>query len=274
MTIRFNFISGLPRSGSTLLSALLRQNPRFYAAMTSPMASLCTPLQEKMSGGEFSTFFDDDDRATMLRALFAAYYERKLGVNEGAVAFDTNRTWTARAALLGRLFPETRIICCVRDIGWIIDSVERMLAKNPVRLSKIFNFQLGSSVYGRVETLMNSESGLIGLPWSSMREAWFGENAKRLIVVPYENLTKNPQRTLNRLYEELGEPAFQHDFNNVEYEEKEYDDNLGMPGMHTVRREVRYEERQPIIPPDIFAKFATTRFWEKTELNVHRVKII
>ncbi|MEG4005469.1 sulfotransferase [Microcoleus sp. Pol11C1] len=31
------FISGLPRSGSTLLAALLRQNPRFYSAMTSPV---------------------------------------------------------------------------------------------------------------------------------------------------------------------------------------------------------------------------------------------
>ena len=34
-----HFISGLPRSGSTLLSALLRQNPRVHAAMTSPVGS-------------------------------------------------------------------------------------------------------------------------------------------------------------------------------------------------------------------------------------------
>ncbi|MBU0835751.1 MAG: sulfotransferase, partial [Gammaproteobacteria bacterium] len=27
----YHFISGLPRSGSTLLAALLRQNPRFHA---------------------------------------------------------------------------------------------------------------------------------------------------------------------------------------------------------------------------------------------------
>jgi len=36
---RLHFISGLPRSGSTLLSAILRQNPRFYAGMTSPVAT-------------------------------------------------------------------------------------------------------------------------------------------------------------------------------------------------------------------------------------------
>ncbi|MBD9680249.1 sulfotransferase, partial [Pseudomonas sp. PDM18] len=33
----FHFISGLPRSGSTLLSAILLQNPRFHAGMSSPV---------------------------------------------------------------------------------------------------------------------------------------------------------------------------------------------------------------------------------------------
>jgi hypothetical protein len=34
-----HFISGLPRSGSTLLAALLRQNPRFEAGMSGPLAA-------------------------------------------------------------------------------------------------------------------------------------------------------------------------------------------------------------------------------------------
>jgi hypothetical protein len=44
-----HFISGLPRSGSTLLAAILRQNPRFHAAMTSPVGSLYTALEAAMS---------------------------------------------------------------------------------------------------------------------------------------------------------------------------------------------------------------------------------
>lgn len=35
--MRLHFISGLPRSGSTLLAGLLRQNPNFAAAMTGPV---------------------------------------------------------------------------------------------------------------------------------------------------------------------------------------------------------------------------------------------
>src|SRR3569832_2806671 len=41
---KYHFISGLPRSGSTLLAALLLQNPRFHAGMTSPVGTLFTGM--------------------------------------------------------------------------------------------------------------------------------------------------------------------------------------------------------------------------------------
>src|ERR1700689_2782805 len=108
-----HFISGLPRSGSTLLCALLRQNQRFAAAMTSPVVSLVNALLPKMSEGkEFAVFFGDDRRRALLRALFDAYYAH---VTAAQVVFDTNRTWTGRVALLADLYPEARIICCVRE---------------------------------------------------------------------------------------------------------------------------------------------------------------
>jgi sulfotransferase len=268
---QLHLISGLPRSGSTLLCALLRQNPRFTAAMTSPVAALCGAIHQKMCGGEFAVFFDDARRATLLRAVFNAYYAES---PNGSVVFDTNRTWSGRAALLAELYPQSRIVCCVRQIGWIIDSIERMLAKNPLELSRIFNFQSGGSVYSRVETLMNSENGLIGQAWSTLREAWFGEQARRLIVVPYDHLVQEPGRTLQLLYAELGEIPFAHDFDNVVYDAPDYDAHIGMPGLHKVRQRIEYQQRRPCIPPDLFAKYAAANFWEKPELNTRGVKIV
>ncbi len=115
-----HFISGLPRSGSTLLSALLRQNPRFSAGVTSPLAGLCGQLQQKMANGEFSVFFDEPRRAAMLRGLFESYYG---SVSGERVVFDTNRMWTGRIPLLAALYPQSRIICCVRDVSWILDVI-------------------------------------------------------------------------------------------------------------------------------------------------------
>ena len=44
-----HFIAGLPRSGSTLLAGILRQNPRFQAGMTSPVGTMFMALQTAMS---------------------------------------------------------------------------------------------------------------------------------------------------------------------------------------------------------------------------------
>jgi sulfotransferase len=264
---RVHLISGLPRSGSTLLCAILRQNPRFAAAMTSPVASLIGALMPKMSGAtEFAVFFDDERRRAILRSVFEAYYA---DVPPGHVVFDTNRIWSGKTPLLADLYPEARIICCVREVGWIIDSIERMLRKNPLQLSRIFNFQPGGSVYARVETLMNSENGLIGLAWAALREAWFSEHAKRLIVIRYETLARQPGATMKRLYGELRESPFEHDFHHVTYNEPDFDAHLGMPGLHKVEEKVEYRQRESCLPPDILAKYAEANFWLRPEMN-HR----
>ena len=226
----------------------------------------------QMSGAtEFGMFFDDARRSAMLRGVFEAYYG-ECAYNQ--VVFDTNRTWTARVALVATLYPKARIICCVRDIGWIIDSIELMLAKNPLQLSRVFNFKPGSSVYSRAELLMNSENGLIGQAWGSFREAWFGDNAGRLIVIPYDTLVREPEQTLRKLYAELDEFPFDHDFENVVYDEPDYDVAIGMPGLHKVRQRVEYIDRKPSIPPDLFAKYNDASFWRRPELNYNSVKII
>ena len=48
---RYHFITGLPRSGSTLLSALLLQNPRFHAGMTSPVGGLFRGMLNQLGAG-------------------------------------------------------------------------------------------------------------------------------------------------------------------------------------------------------------------------------
>ena len=65
---RIHFISGLPRSGSTLLAGLLRQYPRFAAAMTGPVGGLVTTLLNTMSPqNETAVFLDEAKRRAILR---------------------------------------------------------------------------------------------------------------------------------------------------------------------------------------------------------------
>jgi sulfotransferase len=259
---RIHFISGLPRAGSTLLAALLRQNPRFFSAgMTSPVGSFFTAMLGAMSQrNEGAVFINDEQRVRLLRGCFAAYYG---DVEPGRTVFDTNRLWTTKLPALTELFPEARVICCVRNPAWVIDSIERLIRRNAFEPSGIFNFEPGGTVYSRVDGLSGG-SGMVGFAWHALREAVYGAQAGRLLLVRYETLTANPLGTLAAIYEAIGEPAFPHDPDHIEpcYDMIEFDARLGTPGLHEIRSRVRAEKRASVLPPDLFARFERDAFWE------------
>jgi len=255
---RFHFISGLPRSGSTLLSGILLQNPRFHAGMTSPVGSLCTAVLGQVSAGsEFGAVVGRDKRKALLQGLFDAYYADV----DRPVVFDTNRAWCAKLPLVRDLFPEAKVIACVRNVAWIMDSFERLYRANPYEATRLFGAAgVRGTVYSRLEGLAQHDQ-TVGYAWSALREAFYGEYASSLLLVDYELLTRAPAKVLPLVYDFLGEPHFEHDFENVEYDAEEFDLQLGAPGLHRVKRQVRFTPRPAVIPPDLFEKFNQMSFW-------------
>jgi sulfotransferase len=254
----FHFISGLPRSGSTLLSGILLQNPRFHAGMTSPVGSLCNAVLSQVSAGsEFGPVVDRDKRKALLRGLFDSYYADV----DREVIFDTNRSWSARMPLVHDLFPQAKVIACVRNVAWIMDSFERMYRANPYESTRLFGAAgVRGTVYSRLEGLAQHDQ-TVGHAWSALREAFYGEHAASLLLVDYELLTRAPAKVLPLVYDFLGEPHFEHDFENVEYDAEEFDQQLGAPGLHRVKRQVHFTPRPTVIPPDLFEKFNQMSFW-------------
>ena len=255
-----HFISGLPRSGSTLLAAILRQNPAFSAAITSPVGALYMALETAMSRrNEAAVFLDAAQRQAVLHGVFASYYH---AADPATVLFDTNRLWCARMAALSELFPQSRVICCVRDVSWIIDSIERQAQRNPFELSGLFGYEPGSTVYSRVARVAASD-GMVGYALDALREACFGAHAERLILLDYEALTRTPGSALRELYRLLGEPLYTHNFEDVSYEADAFDAALGSPGLHRVHGRVEWRPRPSVLPPDLFDRFSGDSFWRK-----------
>jgi len=255
---RFHFISGLPRSGSTLLSGILLQNPRFHAGMTSPVGGLCTAVLGQVSAGsEFGAVVSRDKRKALLQGLFDSYYADV----DRPVVFDTNRAWCAKLPLVRDLFPQAKVIACVRNVAWIMDSFERLYRANPYEATRLFGAAgVRGTVYSRLEGLAQHDQ-TVGYAWSALREAFYGEHASSLLLVDYELLTRAPAKVLPLVYDFLGEPHFEHDFENVEYDAEEFDLQLGAPGLHRVKRQVRFTPRPAVIPPDLFDKFNQMSFW-------------
>jgi sulfotransferase len=257
MSRTVHLVSGLPRSGSTLLGALLRQNPAIQAAMSSPVAVMMDRLLPVMGGGEYASLFDDDDRLAVLLSVFDAYHREATR----PVLFDTNRAWCSRMGIVDRLFPAARVICCVRDPVWILDSFERAFRRNPLLVSRLHGMPNNGTVFDRADALMQP-TGSLGAAWQAFQDAYFGEWAHKLIVVDYDELADEPLRVLGVLYEELGLPPFEHDVSAVSYAGGEgVDASLNTPGLHAVRPEVSRRHRRTVLPPQLVGRFANTCFW-------------
>lgn len=266
-----HFISGLPRSGSTLLAALLRQNPALHTGISSPVGTLISALLREMSqGNETALFIDDRQREAILRGVFQNYYQAD---HPSRIVFDSSRMWCAKLHIIAALFPDAKVVCCVRHLPWVLDSVERLIRNNRWQLSKIFDFEPGGTIYSRVEGLANG-TGLVGFAYNALKQAMQSEEADRLLLVSYETLTQEPQRALDAIYSFTGLAAFRHDFENILFDAEEFDSRLGTPGLHTVRRAVRPSERQTILPPDLWRRFEGDSFWREPAWNTRGVKII
>ena len=261
MSAKLHFISGMPRSGTTLLAGILRQNPAFHAAMSGPVAQMVQALLMTFAPqNEGAIFIDDATRQALLRAVVDAYYAPHA---DKAVIFDTNRAWSARLPVIRALYPGAKVIACVRDVAWIIDSFERLFLKNPFQTSRMFGHPSQRATMDARAEALSGRDRLVGFAWSAVKEAYFGPHAEALLLVEYDRLVQDPAACLAEIYDFIGEPAFAHDFDNVEYDEPEFDSRLGTPGLHSVKRKVEWRPRPTILPPDLFARLHAMTFWRQ-----------
>ncbi len=209
------------------------------------------------ANSESYSFFNEDKRKTICRALIDAYYAD----TTRPVIFDTNRQWTARMHQLVELVDGFKMICCVRNPAWVMDSFEVIHRKNPFDYSRIYNAGSRQTVYSRCEVMM-SAGGPVGSAWTALKEAYYGEYSDRLLLVDYDLLTQHPRRTLELIYRFIDGPWFGHDFDNIEYSESEFDQQLGVKGLHDVKKKVTFKPRRSILPPDLFAKYQDMDFWQ------------
>jgi sulfotransferase len=264
MDKKYHFITGLPRSGSTLLVSILRQNPRFSSSISDSLCPLVrTTIDNCQKGPGVKYEVPVERRRNIAKYLINGFYHDI----DKPVIFNTSRGWTLITNVIKDILPESKLIVCVRDINWILDSFELAQRRNPFSTSSVSGGHQGN-VYTRCKMLME-DNGVVGAPYIGVKQAISGPEKNLLFLLEYNELTKNPEKTIRSLYEFIGEPYFDHDFDNVEGSWDEYDTEIGIK-LHTVRKKVQYIEREHIIPPDILDRYRNMEVWRTPGRNQER----
>jgi len=257
MNDKLFFVSGLPRSGSTLLMNLLGQNPDHHVTPTSGLIELVMCIRNNWKNfTEFKAEGLDVVRprvSNSMKGIINGYFEEEF--NDNKVVFDKSRGWIQYIEILEKILQkEVKIIVTVRDVRAIVASFEKiyrnrdidyMEGEGPVYL----NMQ---TVNGRAEQLL-SDGGVIGLAINRLRDALQRGVANKLIIVPYNHLTSSPKEMMDMLHDGLGLKKFDYDPNNVDQITKENDTWHGM-NLHSIKSKIEPPQKLPwvdVLPKDL-----------------------
>lgn len=236
---KFNFVSGLPRSGSTLLCNILNQNPRFHATATSGVLDLLLLVRNNWNLIPELKFLPDDfARFRVLKSILPAFYADV----QKPIIFDKSRGWPAHIEMAeGLLGTKVKILVTVRDIRDVIASFERIWRKeSALRIisQERENLEQFQTIEGRCEVWLRPNQP-VGKAYNNMRDALLRGFGDRMHFIFFEELTSNPEKVMRGVYEFLGEEYYPHDFNNVPQSTHEDDRVYDFSDLHSIRSEVK-----------------------------------
>ena len=269
-TKKYFFMAGLPRSGSTLLSALLGQNPQMYAGPSSPVFSTMYLLENHFRVDPFFTGFPKIAQGnSIIGNIIHQYYSDV----DKPVVIDKNRAWAGNIRYIeGYIKQDAKLICPVRDIDEILASFIAMIRRNPYREGNerlnIIDEQLvrngiALNDNNRCDYIAGPQ-GILGQSMQAMQDGIDQGFIDRMVFVEYKRLVANPEKVLAEIYEFLGRPFFAHNFSNIENTERENDiATYGMADMHDVRKQI---SRADITPKNVLSQYVLDRcgkldFW-------------
>jgi sulfotransferase len=260
-------MSGLPRSGSTLLTAILNQNPEIHASTNSPLLDTIHYTEEYLlyNSEQYKANPKPECASKVLRSIAPNYYFN----TQEHIIIDKSRGWVNQIQhIQDYITPEPKIICMVRDIQDIIVSFLSLIEKSKSTSfidKRLIENNLELTNDNRCEYLM-SPRGIIGQSYHALAEAYRKGHQKYLLIVEYDELVQNPQRELNRIHSFLNIPLYSYDLSNIKPKENENDEVYGLENMHTVRNKVQklYRDNSKYLSDYILDKYKEMEFWRQT----------
>jgi sulfotransferase len=237
------FLSGLPRSGSTLLGSILSQHSKLQATPTSPLADLLCWIDEGFSKLDIQYTYDKDNiQYNTYHSILSNFYNHI----EKPCILDKHRGWCKNVSSIEKyIHQKPKIIATNRRISEVLASYIILLEKNGI--DNFVDAHLrreGTPITttNRIECLWKN---YVSDPYQSLVYG-LQHHSHNIHLVDYNHLIENPENEVKKIYEFLEIESNKHDFSNILNtcaEDKDY--AWGIDNLHQIRPKLQRTSPSP-----------------------------
>ena len=266
--MRFAFLAGLPRSGSTLISALLNQRNDVHVTGLSDASEIMRYVALNLAESENYRAGETMQRAALLRGVLPAMYASAIT----DLVIDKGRMWGTpfyRQLLTEALGQPPQILSPTRPLSEIVASFVRMCRANPDNY--IDRAMVGDDFLpywrkpiddARVDWIL-APGGHLSAAMLSLYGAFQPDTADQYHVVEYAKLCNNTREVLAGIERFLDLDPFTYDLDGITGQPHHDAEVYGIPNMHHVRERIQRIDPAPetILSPYALARCELEDFW-------------
>jgi len=221
------FLVALPRSGNTLFTSIMNQNPEIACTPNSITLEIMKDLFLLKETDVFQNYPDHKSLDNVLDVVYDTYYKdwpQPIIIDRGPVTTQGN------FALMQKHFRRPfKCIVLLRNLMDVLASFMQWYTENPDAFPNRFGLQTDQE---KLMMLMNKD-GAIAMQLEAIKNSY---NHKDIChYVKYDNLVARPAEEFRKIYQFIGEPYFNHKFDNLDQVKVNgltYDDKIVGSNMH------------------------------------------
>jgi len=251
------FLVAMPRSGNTLFSSIMNQNPDIGCTANSITLEIMKDLFLLKRTDVFLNYPDHKSLDNVLDTVFDTFYKDwnyKYIIDRGPVMTPGN------LALMQKHYKRPfKCIVLLRDLMDVLASYIKWFENEPTAFPNRYNCK---NIEEKLSKVMNKD-GAVAKDLEAIKNSY--NYPDMCHYIKYDDLVANPEQVISEVYQFLDIPYYKHDFKSLKQFEVNgmtYDDNIVGNKMHTIRTEIKREENpyKQMIPQRILDKYGHIKF--------------
>ena len=243
------FLCAMPRSGNTLFTSIINQNPDLVITPNSITLEIMKELFLLKGIDTFKNFPDEQSLNNVMDEVYNLYYKHwnyKIIIDRGPVCTPAN------LRVMKKHFKQPiRCVVILRDLLDVLASYIKWFETEPTSFINQYK-----TLDEKLSLIMN-KNGAVAKELMSIQ--YLLQHPEMAVFIKYDDFVINPEKELKKVYTFLNLPYYQHQFTNLNQimvNGIEYNDGIVGKNMHTIRTKkiMKVENEYKYMIPERFIK--------------------